>query len=209
MNNQVNVIIAGAGMGDLIASCALYDTAIDDAPDNGIVFNISRLKKDILTLEDVDECDLSGIQYAVNATLHDTEASFAFDEKCKKMGIMVIHAINLGMATFIAVEKSKGYPFCEVVKRGTKDFKYSLGKYISQYGQFWQTPVPWIDEAIEKAKATTPTENSNKDHDLFHQQSIGAWITAGYCVNILRDLAKGKEVKFFPKFYLSPLLEEL
>ena len=46
-------------------------------------------------MEDVDACDLSGIRYAVNATLHDNEASFAFDEKCKEQGITVIHAVNL------------------------------------------------------------------------------------------------------------------
>lgn len=68
-------------------------------------------------MEDVDACDLSGIRYAVNATLHDNEASFAFDEKCKEQGIPVIHAVNLGKAAFLAVEKPKGYPFSEVVKK--------------------------------------------------------------------------------------------
>lgn len=68
-------------------------------------------------MEDVDACDLSGIRYAVNATLHDNEASFAFDEKCKERGITVIHAVNLGKAAFLAIEKPKGYPFSEVVKK--------------------------------------------------------------------------------------------
>ena len=39
--------------------------------------------------------------------------------------------------------------------------------------------------------------------------SVGAYIAAGYCANILANLAEGKEVKYFPKFYLSPLLEEI
>lgn len=34
-------------------------------------------------MEEVDACDLSGIRYAVNATLHDNEASFAFDENAR------------------------------------------------------------------------------------------------------------------------------
>ena len=99
-------------------------------------------------MEDVDACDLSGIRYAVNATLHDNEASFAFDEKCKEHGITVI--------------------------------------------------VPWIDEAIR-----------HYSNESFPQLAIGTYIAAGYCANILVNLAEGKEVKYFPKFYLSPLLEEI
>ena len=197
MNSQVNVIIAGADMGGLIASCALqYDFHEDAQQDDR--FKISRLEKDTLTMEDVNACDLSGIQYAVNATLHNTEASFAFDEKCKEQYITVIHAVNLGKAAFLAIEKPKGYPFSEVAKIGTDDFRCSLGKYISQYGMFWQMPVPWIDEAIKKYSK-----------ESFPQLSIGAYIAAGYCTNILCQLAEGKEVKYFPKFYLSPLLEEV
>lgn len=194
MNNQVNVMIAGADMGGLIASCALHETGIVEVPSNSIDFHILRLEKDTLTREDVEECNLSGIQYAVNATLHDTEASLAFDEKCKEVGITVVHAVNLGKAAFLAVEKPKGYPFFEIMKRNineTSAFRRNLGKYISLYGKFWQKPVPWIDEAV------------------LSRQGNGAWIAAGYCVNILQNLAEGREVKYFPKFYLSPLLEEL
>ena len=182
MNNPIKLFIRGADMGSLIASCALHhDFPESSRHTDG--FQIYRIEKDTLTMEDVDACDLSGVRYAVNATLHDNEASFAFDEKCKEQGITVIHAVNLGKAAFLAVEKPKGYPFSEVVKKGTDDFRCSLGKYISQYGMFWQMPVPWI--------------------------GIGAYIAAGYCANILVNLAEGKEVKHFPKFYLSPLLEEI
>lgn len=106
MNNQVNVMIAGADMGGLIASSALhYDFQNRLLQEDR--FRISRLEKDTLTMEDVEQCDLSGVEYVVNATLHDTEASFAFDEKCKKQGIPVIHAVNLGKAAFLAVENRK------------------------------------------------------------------------------------------------------
>ena len=139
MNHPVNVIIAGADMGGLVASCALHDAATVDAPNSSIDFHISRLEKDTLTMEDVEKCDLSGIQYAVNATLHDTESSFAFDEKCKEFGITVVHAVNLGKAAFLAVEKPQGYPFCEIMKRNlneTSAFRRNLGKYISLYANF-------------------------------------------------------------------------
>ena len=197
MNNPINFMIAGADMGGLIASCVLHYDLHENAQQEDRL-QISRLEKDTLTIEDVNACDLSGILYAVNATLHDTEASFAFDEKCKEQGITVIHAVNLGKAAFLAVEKPKGYPFGEVVKRGTDDFRCALGKYISQYGMFWQMHVHWVDEAIK-----------NYSKESFPQLSIGAYIAAGYCTNILCRLAEGEEVKYFPKFYLSPLLENI
>ena len=223
MNNPIKLLISGADMGSLIASCALHhDFPESSRHTDG--FQIYRIEKDTLTMEDVAACDLSGIRYAVNATLHNNEASFAFDEKCKEQGITVIHAVNLGKAAFLAIEKPKGYPFSEVVKKGTfslsqmsrtelarvmpwrekgpcngtDDFRCSLGKYISQYGMFWQMPVPWVDEAI-----------MHYSKEPFPQLGIGAYIAAGYCVNILANLSEGKEVKYFPKFYLSPLLEEI
>ena len=193
MNNPIKLLISGADMGGLIASCALRHDFHESSWQEDR-FQIYRIEKDTLTMEDVDACDLSGIRYAVNATLHDNEASFAFDEKCKEVGITVVHAVNLGKAAFLAVEKPKGYPFFEIMKRNineTSAFRRNLGKYISLYGKFWQKPVPWIDEAV------------------LSRQGNGAWIAAGYCVNILQNLAEGREVKYFPKFYLSPLLEEI
>ena len=195
MNNPIKLLISGADMGSLIASCALHHD-FHKSPRQEDRFHIYRIGKDTLTMEDVDACDLSGIRYAVNATLHDNETSFAFDEKCKEQGITVIHAVNLGKAAFLAVEKPKGYPFSEVMKRGTDDFRCSLGKYISQYGMFWQMPIPC--EAIR-----------HYSEKSFPQLGIGACIAAGYCVNILANLTEGKEVKYFPKFYLSPSLEEI
>ena len=195
MNNPIKLLISGADMGGLIASCALRHD-FHESPRQEDRFHIYRIGKDTLTMEDVDVCDLSGIRYAVNATLHDNEASFAFDEKCKERGITVIHAVNLGKAAFLAVEKPNGYPFSEVMKRGTDDFRCSLGKYISQYGMFWQMPIPC--EAIR-----------HYSEKSFPQLGIGACIAAGYCVNILANLTEGKEVKYFPKFYLSPSLEEI
>ena len=130
MNNPIKLLISGADMGGLIASWALRHDFHESSRQEDR-FHIYRIEKDTLTMEDVDACPLSGIRYAVNATLHDNEASFAFDEKCKEQGITVIHAVSLGKAAFLAVEKPKGYPFSEVVKKGSDDFHCSLGKYIA------------------------------------------------------------------------------
>ena len=57
---------------------------------------------------------------------------------------------------------------------------------------------PLVDEALR-----------HYSNESFPQLGIGAYIAAGYCANILANLAEGKEVIYFPKFYLSPLLEEM
>lgn len=57
---------------------------------------------------------------------------------------------------------------------------------------FWQMPVPWVDEAIR-----------HYSEESFRNWASGAYIAAGYCANILVNLAEGKEVKYFPKFYLA------
>lgn len=40
------------------------------------------------------------------------------------------------------------------------------------------------------------------------QLSIASWIVAGHCVNAMFNLVIGKEVKYFPKFYFSSLMCE-
>lgn len=37
------------------------------------------------------------------------------------------------------------------------------------------------------------------------QLSVASWIVAGHCVNAMFDLVTGRPVKFFPKFYFSSL----
>lgn len=73
MNNPIKLLISGADMGCLIASCALHHDFHESSRQEDR-FQIYRIEKDTLTMEDVDVCDLSGIWYAVNATLHDNEA---------------------------------------------------------------------------------------------------------------------------------------
>ena len=40
------------------------------------------------------------------------------------------------------------------------------------------------------------------------QLSVASWIVAGHCVNAMFNLSTGREVKFFPKFYFSSLMCE-
>lgn len=40
------------------------------------------------------------------------------------------------------------------------------------------------------------------------QLAVASWITAGYCVNAMYNISTNKPVKYFPKFYISSLLCE-
>ena len=65
MNNPIKLLISGADMGGLIASCALHHDFHESSRQEDR-FQIYRIEKDTLTMEDVTACDLSGIRYAVN-----------------------------------------------------------------------------------------------------------------------------------------------
>lgn len=40
------------------------------------------------------------------------------------------------------------------------------------------------------------------------QLSIGSWIAAGFCVNAMFNIVTGRDVKYFPKFYFSSIMSE-
>lgn len=48
---------------------------------------------------------------------------------------------------------------------------------------------------------------AEKDTLPLPQLSIASWITAGLCTNAIFHLATGRPVKYFPKFYFSSLLD--
>lgn len=40
------------------------------------------------------------------------------------------------------------------------------------------------------------------------QLSIASWITAGLCTNLLFRIAIGQKVKYYPKYYLSSIVDD-
>ncbi|MDR0699527.1 MAG: hypothetical protein LBG28_09980 [Tannerella sp.] len=40
------------------------------------------------------------------------------------------------------------------------------------------------------------------------QLAVASWIAAGYCVNAMYNLATGRDVEAFPKFYLSSIYQD-
>ncbi len=76
-----------------------------------------------------------------------------------------------------------------------------MAKYVSKYGQFWNMPTSWLERVVEEYR----TEAGILPPP---QLSVASWIAAGHCVNAMLNIATGKEVKDFPKFYLSSMLCE-
>jgi hypothetical protein len=79
-------------------------------------------------------------------------------------------------------------------------FELKVADYVVGYEAFWHTPQQWLQEIVNLYK-------SEKEVLPPPQLSVASWITAGLCTNALFNLATGKPVKYFPKFYLSSLLE--
>ena len=73
-----------------------------------------------------------------------------------------------------------------------------MAEFLARYCNFWNMPYRWIDEVITSYK-----KESEKLPPP--QLSIASWIVAGYCVNAMFDIATGRKVKYFPKFYFSSL----
>jgi hypothetical protein len=64
------------------------------------------------------------------------------------------------------------------------------------HGAFWNIPLEWLENVIREYKKDAHAASPP-------QLAIASWIAAGYCVNVMYNLVTGKEVKTFPKFYLS------
>lgn len=138
-----------------------------------------------------------GSVIAVNALDFKSDIPFVFDEICKENNIPVLHPYNFGWAGFLTIVKPDGVQLAEL-SDNPQGFELKVAQYVACASAFWNKPAAWLDKIIEQYK--------NERNDLSPPQlSIGSWIAAGHCVNAMYNLATGKEVKFFPKFYLSSI----
>ena len=87
------------------------------------------------------------------------------------------------------------------ISKDFNGFELKVAEFVSRYGIFWNMPVSWLEDVIDKYR----TEGGILPPP---QLSVASWIVAGHCVNAMFNLATGKEVKYFPKFYFSSLMCE-
>lgn len=229
---SVRILLGGAGIGSIIAECALRFGFESITIVDGDKVELSNLNRQNYTKADVKkykaEClskrllrinpqadirfhntfithdnvhDLiEGHHIAVNALDFKSDIPFVFDQICKEQKIPVLHPYNFGWAGFLTIVKPDGYPLTEL-NPDYKNFEYEMAQYVSRFGHFWNMPTCWLDNVLttyKKEGLSAPPP----------QLSIGSWIAAGFCVNAIFNIVTGRDVKYFPKFYFSSILNE-
>ncbi|WP_298511839.1 ThiF family adenylyltransferase [uncultured Kordia sp.] len=227
------IFLAGAGIGSVIAECALRVgfeniTIIDG--DQVEMSNLNRqnytqedistdkvnaLKKRLLSINKnanikIHNCFLtpdnvkeyvSDHKIAINALDFSSDVPLIFDEVCQEKNIPVLHPYNLGWGGLVTVISPEDLALNSIEKPGQKFNEVKMVEYASSYLKFWRTPHDWIDEALEKymkEKSVIPPP----------QLSIASWTVAAMCTHLLFNIATNKEIKKFPKFYLSTIMNE-
>lgn len=229
---RTRILLGGAGIGSIIAECALrlgFENITIVDGDKVELSNLNRqnyvkadigkykaetLAKRLLKInpdaevkfinkfidhDNVEEI-IKGHDIAVNALDFKSDIPFVFDEICSRELIPVLHPYNFGWAGFLTIVKPMGYQLSELSK-DPDGFELKVAEYVSRYGTFWNMPTDWLQDVIDNYR-------SEKEALPPPQLSIGSWIAAGHCVNAMYNIATGKDVKYFPKFYLSSLVCE-
>lgn len=229
---QVRILLGGAGIGSIIAECALRfgfeNITIVDGDiveesnlnrQNYVKADIGKYKAETLckrllkinpdakikflnTFIDKKNAEgiIAGHHIAINALDFKDGTPFEFDRICSEKTIPVLHPYNFGWGGFLTIVKPKGYQLSEI-SQNPNGFELKMAEYVSRYGEFWNMPTSWLDKVIEEYREEAGTLPPP-------QLSVASWIVAGHCVNAMFNLATGREVKFFPKFYLSSLICE-
>lgn len=226
------ILLGGAGIGSVIAECALrfgFESITIVDGDKVELSNLNRqnyvsgdigkykaeclgkrLKRinsqadirivnEFITKDNIDEI-ISGNDIAINALDFTSNIPFLFDKKCSEKGIYVLHPYNLGWAGMLTIIKPNGYQISELSDGKYKGFELKIAEYVSRYSTFWNMEKEWLANVIERFKK----ENIKSPPQL----SVASWIIAGHCVNAMFNIATGRTVKCFPKFYMSSLLCE-
>lgn len=226
------VLIGGAGIGSVIAECALRMGFEDITIVDGSKVEESDLNCQNYQLTDIGsyktEClakrlvsinpeanvrvvnefvtndnveNLLEVQdVAINALGFRSDIPFVFDKVCSEKNISVLHPYNFGWAGFLTVVDPNGKSLQSLSEK-TSGFEMKVAEYILGYQAFWMQPQEWLDKAVKQYL---------RENDTFPppQLSVASWITAGLCTHALFNIATGKDVKKFPKFYLASIFQQ-
>lgn len=229
---NTRILLGGAGIGSIIAECALRFgfeciTIVDHDKvelsnlnrQNYTEQDLGKYKSEVLAnrllsinprakitfhncfvdkenVNDlVKDCDI-----AINALDFKSDIPFIFDGTCKKYNVPVLHPYNFGWAGFLTVVKPDGLQLSQL-SDDSRGFELRVADYVAKYSHFWNTPNDWLDKIIAGFR--------NEDSILPPPQlSIASWIVGGLCTNMMFNLTTGKDIKVFPKFYLSSIYND-
>ncbi len=228
---ETRILLGGAGIGSIIAECILrlgFETITIVDGDKVETTNLNRqnyISSDIgkykaatlakrlqkinpeanitflntfITNENVEEI-IDGHDIAVNALDFCSDIPFVFDRICSDKGIPVLHPYNFGWAGLLAIVKPDGYQLTEL-SENYRGFELKVAEFVERYYSFWNDKQEWLDDIIKQVK-------NEKAQLPPPQLSIGSWIAASQCATAMYNIVTGNEVLYFPKFYLSTLLD--
>lgn len=225
------ILIGGSGIGSIIAECGLrlgfenitivdgddvelsnlnrqnYTEAdIEFSKTEAITKRLKAINKhakikyhnSFITSDNVREF-IDGHRVAINALDFTSDIPLIFDKVCQKKNIPVLHPYNLGWAGLVTVITPESLSLNSIAKKDEKFSEINMVEYASSFMKYWGNPQDWIDEVIKKYK--------NEEGELPPPQlPIASWIVAGMCTHILFNIATKKEIKKFPEFYLTSIL---
>lgn len=227
------ILLGGSGIGSVIAECALRLGFENITIIDGDQVELSNLNRQNYTEDDITidkteaivkrlksinkkakithyNCFLTGEnasayikghKIAINALDFSSDVPLLFDEICQQQNIPVLHPYNLGWGGLVTVISPEGLSLNSITKPGEKFNEVNMVEYATSYSKFWGDPQNWIDDIIKKY--------INENEILPPPQlSIASWMVAAMCTHILFNIATEKEVKKFPEFYLSSLMEK-
>ena len=227
---NIPIVLGGSGIGSCIAECALRlgfenITIIDG--DQVEVSNLNRqnythediasdktaaLKRRLLAInnnatitihsvfinEDNIRSLITGHQIAINALDFTSDIPLLFDQICQENKIPVIHPYNLGWGGVATIIVPNGLSLNSIQRENERLNEVKIIEYVTSYMAFWGKPQHWIEDIIKAYKHETEPLPPP-------QLSVGSWLVASMCTNLLFDLAVGNVTKTFPEFYLMSI----
>ena len=210
------VFIGGAGIGSLVAECALrlgfeHITVVDmDSaeaiggrlrainPDADIVVKNTAVTHDNVR-ELIDGCDA-----AVNALDFTTDIPLELDDVCLDRGIPVLHPYNIGFSSCVMVLTPGSPTLRELLPEGASPtgFEKRAVEHVIRYFDRIAEPKLYLDRILwkyEEEGGILPPP----------QLSVASSMLAGMCTDILFRLATGSVVKTFPKFYFYSIADDV
>lgn len=229
---RVRILLGGAGIGSIIAECALRFGFENMTIVDGDKVEISNLNRQNYVKADIGKYKAEALYKRLLKINPDAKIKYlnTFIDKNNVEDIISGHNIAINALDFkdrIPFEfdricSDKMIPILHPYNFGWAGFLTIVKPKGYQLSEVSQEPNGFELKMAEYVSRygrfwNMPVSWLEKVIDEYRaeagilpppQLSVGSWIVAGHCVNAMFNLTTGREVKFFPKFYFSSLICE-
>lgn len=152
--------------------------------------------EDIVVMSDCSKLDLCDIVICTCTT--EKEACREVIAHCYNISVPVICAFNFGIGGCITVVMPERRLPHFVEAKADDDMVKAMLDYTSGYSRFWNVPGNgWVDCAMKWI--ASPEVSS----------SVGKYTMTAMAAHLLVAITAGNEVKTYPKFYLSTIVNDV